>query len=83
MRPGKLGSVEIWNSLFQNVVFERFFKGEKSKQYSLENQLKLLKLNLNCDINSVEYVNCKSQFEEVYDDIAKGIKVRSKYQWHE
>ena len=60
-------------------------KTKKSKQYSLENKLKLLESNLNCDINSVEYINCKNQLEEIYDDIAEGIKVRSKCQcqWYE
>ena len=60
-------------------------KAKKSKQYSLENKLKLLESNLNCDINSVEYINCKNQLEEIYDDIAEGIKVRSKCQcqWYE
>ena len=55
-------------------------KGEKSKQYSLGNKLKFLESNLNCGINLVEYINCKNQ---IYDDIAEGIKVRSKCQWYE
>ena len=54
-----------------------------SKQYSLENQPNLLQSNLNCDVNSVEYINFKNQLEEIYDDIALCIKVRSKYQWYE
>ena len=62
--------------------FEGFSKGEKSKQYFLENKLKLLESNLNRDINSAEYINCKNQREKIYDDIAKGIKVRSKCQWY-
>ena len=49
-------------------------KAKKSKQYFFENQLKFLESNLNCDIN------CKNQLEEIYDDIAEGIKVRSKCQ---
>ena len=43
----------------------------------------MLESNLNCDINSVEYINYKNQLEEIYDDIAEGIKVRSKCQWYE
>ena len=39
-----------------------------------------LESNLNCDINSV--YNCKNQLEEIYDDIAEGIKVRSECQWY-
>ena len=53
---------------------------KKSKQYFLENKLKFLESNLNCDINSAEYINCKNQLEEIYDDAAEGIKVRSKCQ---
>ena len=51
------------------------------KQYSLENKLKFLESHLNCDINSVECINCKNQLEEIYDGIAEGIKVISKCQW--
>ena len=28
-------------------------------------------------------MNCKDQLEGIYDDIAEGIKVRSKCQWYE
>ena len=39
--------------------------------------------NLNWDINLLEHINCKNQLEEIYNDIAEGIKVRSKCQWYE
>ena len=68
--------------MLHNKFFEGFSKGEKSKQYFLENKLKLLESNLDRDINSAEYINCKNQREKIYDDIAKGIKVRSKCQWY-
>ena len=68
--------------MLHNKFFEGFSKGEKSKEYFLENELKLLESNLNRDINSAEYINCKNQREKIYDDIAKGIKVRSKCQWY-
>ena len=58
-------------------------KGKKSKQYSLGSKLKFLELYLNYGINLVEYINCKNQLEEIYDDIAEGIKVRSKCQCYE
>ena len=38
-------------------------KAKKSKQRSLGNKLKLSESNLNLDINSVEYINCKNQLE--------------------
>ena len=34
-------------------------------------------------MQTVEYVNCKNQPEEICDDSAKGIEVRSKCQWYE
>ena len=37
-----------------------FAKAGKSKQYSFENQLQFLQSNLNCGINSVEYVDFKN-----------------------
>ena len=55
-------------------------KAKKSKQYFLENKLKFLEWNLDCDINSREYINCKNQLEEIYNDISEDIKVRSKCQ---
>ena len=58
-------------------------KARKSKQCFLENKLKFLESNLNCDINSAENIDCKNQLEVIYDDIAEGIKVRSKCQWYE
>ena len=30
-----------------------------------------------------EYNKCKNKLEEVYDDIAEGVKVRSKISWYE
>ena len=30
-----------------------------------------------------EYNKCKNKLEEVYDDIAEGVKVRSKTSWYE
>ena len=76
--------VSVLNSLFYNRLFKGFSKGKKkTKQYSLENKLKFLESNLNCDINSVEYINCKNKLEIFFDDIAKGIKVRSKCQCYE
>ena len=58
-------------------------KAKNSKKYSLKNKLNVLESNVNCDMNSVEYVICKNQLEEVYDDIAEGIKIRSKCHWYE
>ena len=75
--------MEIWSSLFHNEVFERLSKAKKSKQCSVENQLKLLEWDLNCDVNSVEYIYCKNQLEGIYDDIAECIKVWTKCKQYE
>ena len=43
------------------IKFSKYFaKAGKSKQYSFENQLQFLQSNLNCGINSVEYVDFKN-----------------------
>ena len=44
------------------TVLKDLAKAKKSKQY----------------LNSVEYINCKNRIEEIYSDIAEGIKVRSR-----
>ena len=66
-----------WDELKYEICFTITFL-RKSNQYSLESKLRFLESNLNCDINSEEYIYCKNQLEEIYD-IAEGIKVRSKY----
>ena len=48
----------------------------------LEKVRKSKQSNLIYDTNSVEYINCKNTLEEMYDDIAQGIKVRSKCRWY-
>ena len=35
------------------------------------------------NINSAEYINCKNQLEEIYDNIAEGVEIKNKYQWYE
>ena len=66
-----------WEELKYEICFTIKFL-RKSNQYSLESKLRFLESNLNCDINSEGYIYCKNQLEEI-DDIAEGIKVRSKY----
>ena len=75
-------------------MFEDFFDGLQ-KAWLYKEVLQIIKnvllktsrnfwsQNLNWYINSVEYINCKNQFDEIYDDIVEGIKVRNKYQWYE
>ena len=75
-------------------MFEDFFDGLQ-KAWLYKEVLQIIKnvllktsrnfwsQNLNWYINSVEYINCRNQFDEIYDDIVEGIKVRNKYQWYE
>ena len=70
-------------------MFEDFFDGLQ-KAWLYKEVLQIIKnvllktsrnfwsQNLNWYINSVEYINCKNQFDEIYDDIVEGIKVRNK-----
>ena len=69
-----MGSIEIWIRCFIIKFLKDLAKAKKSKQYSLENKLKFLESNLNCDIKSVEYINCKNQLEEIFDDIGNAWK---------
>ena len=76
-----MGSAEI--RCFTINFSKDLENAKKSKHYSLENQLKLLESNLNRATNLVEYITCKNQLEEIYDDIAEDIKLRNKCQWYE
>ena len=40
-------------------------------------------VNLNSEANFNEYTQCKSDLEIIYDKIAEGFKITSKYQWYE
>ena len=54
-------------------------KTKKSKQYFLESKIKFLESNLNCDINSAEYINCKNQLEEIYANGMKRVKNQPRF----
>ena len=48
----------------------------------LEATLELLEKNLSTEENQCLYNNCKRHCEEIYDNIAEGIHIRSRYQWY-
>ena len=56
---------------------------KRKKQHELENKLKILEKFLSCDKNIEEYHKCKADLDEIYDNIAEGVKIRSKCQWYE
>ena len=49
-------------------------KVKKSKQYSLENKLKLLESNLNCDINSQSILTVKNNLKKFMMILLKALK---------
>ena len=55
----------------------------KRSQCQLEKKLKELESNLNSEANFNEYTKCKKDLELIYERIAEGVKIRSKYQWYE
>ena len=58
-------------------------KEKRKKQHELESKLKILEKSLSCDKNIEEYHKCKADLDEIYDNIAEGVKIRSKCQWYE
>ena len=49
----------------------------------MESKLKILEKSLSCDKYIEEYHKCKADLDETYDNIAEGVKLRSKCQWYE
>ena len=58
-------------------------KEEWKQREELETTLKLLEKNLSTEESQCLYVKCKQDLEEIYDDIAEGIWIRSRCQWYE
>ena len=58
-------------------------KEKRKKQHELESKLKVLEKSLSCDKNVEEYHKCKADLDEIYDNIAEGVKIRSKCQRYE
>ena len=55
----------------------------KIKQHDLENKLKILEKSRSWDKNIEDYHKCKADLNEIYDNIAEGVKIRSKFHWYE
>ena len=58
-------------------------KEKRKKQLELESKLKILEKSLSCDKNIEEYHKHMGDFDETYDSIAEGVKIRSNCQWYE
>ena len=66
------------------ILFSKgFAKKKRLERELLESELKALQEDLNCENNLEKYNICKAKLEEIYDNIAEGIKVRTKTQWYE
>ena len=55
----------------------------KKLREELEVNLKLFEKNLSTEENQCLYDKCKRDVEEIYDNIAEGIRIRSRCQWYE
>ena len=53
------------------------------KKLNLEKKLKLLERKLNCNEAKDKYNVCKENRNVIYDEIASGIKIRSRCNWYE
>ena len=58
-------------------------KEERKQREELETTLKLLEKNLSTEENQCFYNKCKRDLAEIYDNIAKGMHIRSRSQWYE
>ena len=57
-------------------------KEKRKKQLELESKLKILEKSFSCDKNIEEYHKRKADLDEIYDNTAEGVKIRSKCQWY-
>ena len=58
-------------------------KENRQQGIKLENQHKILEKNLHEDDNLSKYNNIKNKLDAIYDHITEGIRIRSKFGWHE
>ena len=69
--------------LFTISFSKNFVQLRRKEQSALENRLKILESNLNSNKTLEEYNKCKNILEEIYGNIAEGVKVRRKILWYE
>ena len=64
------------------MEFSKAVKQSRSKTDALEEKLKSLEENLNNEENICLYKIYKKKLEEIIDDVADGVRVKSRYQWY-
>ena len=67
--------MKIFNTLLEGNCW-----GKKKKAAWVKNEFKIPEKSLSCDKNIEEYHKCKTDLGEIYDNIAEGVKIRSKCQ---
>ena len=53
------------------------------KQSELESKFKILEKSLSCDENIEDNHTCKADLNQIYDNLAERVKLRSKFLWYE
>ena len=77
------GNFKIWNTKFTICYAKVIAKGKRKKQHELESKYQILENSLSCDKNIKENHKCKADLDKIYDNIAEGLKIRSKSRWYE
>ena len=69
---------------FAITFSKKISQNTRRSQCESEKKLKeFLEPNLNSKASFNEYTKCKKDREPIYERIAEGVKIRSKYQWYE
>ena len=61
---------------------KQYAKDKRTKTFILGKKLKELEVNVNFKFDD-HYLECKNNLEQIYQEKANGIKIRSKYDWYE
>ena len=72
-----MGIFKIWNQKIFNQIFKAVVKKYENSNFFLKKNLKLLKCTANYLDNS-EFITSKSKLDQLYDEKANGIRLRSK-----
>ena len=66
----------------QSNFLKKLAKNTNKKIAGIETKLKHFE-NLESYVDNIGYQVCKQQLDAIYETIAKGIKIRSKWNWYE
>ena len=78
-----MGILEIYNIRECTIKFSKKLAKNTNKIIAgIETKLKHFE-NLESYVDNIDYQVCKQQLNAIYKKIAKGIKIRSKWNWYE